>query len=267
MDPGVAGAAADIDDENLHRFGSQWRVTQEQSCSILTTSGSPAKNGIKGKEPEPERENDEEEQLSPLIDPEFHRLITEWRLNKTREDYKPYSEVELRRFGEQWKIGIPKYAPTEREVREKLKELEVIYANLSRIIDKFYELAWTRKSQDYWNHIWLTLHLAGATVEDVWEITRNKWPRLLKEIRPFGPKEVEKLRNFIEISGAVILQCDSVLCDFDFEKERACCLKLYRVLRAFPIAPRWKRITSWEAQDKLIRYQGFGLLNRLVNWI
>ncbi len=264
MDPDMTTALANINDESLRRFGSDWRVAQEQTRSISTAFNLPAKDDIKGTETQ--RENDEQERPSPLIDSELHRLITEWRISKTREDYNPYSEEELRKFGEQWRVGIPKYAPTEREVSEKLRELEVIYTNLSRIIDKFYELAWTRNSQDYWNHIWLTLHLAGATIEEVWEIIHDMWPKLLKEMTPFGPKEVEKLREFIETSGDIILQCDSVLCDFDFDKERACCRELYRVLRVFPIAPRWKRVTSWEAQDKVIRHQGFGLLNRLVNW-
>ncbi|KAF2970980.1 hypothetical protein GQX73_g2541 [Xylaria multiplex] len=140
------------------------------------------------------------------------------------------------------------------------------FGDSGRIVDKFYELAWIRNSQDYWNHIWLTLHLAGATVEDVWEIVNSKWPKLLKEAKPFGPKELEKLQKFTESSEEIIHQLDSVLCDFDFKKERAFCLKLYKILRRFPIAPRWKRATSWEAQDKLVGRQGFDILRRIVNW-
>ena len=92
-------------------------------------------------------------------------------------------------------------------------------------------------------------------------------PRLLKDMKPFGPKEVDKLEKFIEVSGAIVLRCDLILSEFDAENERACCLKLYRVLRAFPMAPRWKCITSWEAQDNSLRKQSSDLLNRFLDWL
>jgi hypothetical protein len=216
--------------------------------------------------------NDRQEKFNPLVDPELHRLITEWRIRKTQEDYKPYSEEELRRFGAQWKVGVapPKNtepAPTDDEINKRLQELEAIYKVLDKITDKFYELAWTRRSPDYWNHIWLTLHLAGATVEAVWEITGRKWPKILKERGSLGPREEEKLRKFIETSSRVLLQCDSVLQDFDPAREQVSCWKLYKALRAFPIALRWKHRTSWEIQDKAIRRRGFGMLKWFVSWL
>lgn len=244
MDHNVIKSSVSTEDDIADRFGSRWRTTRDGIRSGLTDPNSPAKNGTH--KTDTEQENDER-LPSPLVDPELHRLITEWRISRTREDYKPYNEAELRKFGQQWKVGSARYAPSEEEVREKLNDLELIHTTLDRVIDKFYELSWTRNCQCYWHHIWLTFHLAGATVEEVWEITHNKWPRLLKDMKPFGPKEVDKLEKFIEVSGAIVLRCDLILSEFDAENERACCLKLYRVLRAFPIAPRWKCITSWEA--------------------
>ncbi|KAI1125045.1 hypothetical protein F5Y10DRAFT_284547 [Nemania abortiva] len=207
----------------------------------------------------------------PLIDLELHRLIAEWRVSRTREDYKPYSEQELRRFGELWKVGElpqkPRYALSTEEIHEGLRELEALHKTLSKITDKFYELAWTRRrSPAYWNHLWLTFHLAGATVEEVWDIIRNRWPILVKEMESFSSNEVEKLWEFVETSNNILVQCDSILADFDFEREDAYCLKLYKTLRTFPIAPRWKRIVSWGTQDKFMRRQGSNVVSWIVGW-
>ncbi|KAI1367027.1 hypothetical protein F5Y08DRAFT_299808 [Xylaria arbuscula] len=264
MNPNIAEKPVNADDESPRQFGNGWRTARDRIRSSLSNPNPPTKDGAQ--ESATEQAEDEQRLPSPLVDPELHRLITEWRVSRTRESYKPYSEAELRKFGQQWKVGSAKYAPSEEEVREKLNDLQLIHTSLDRVTDKFYELSWTRNTQDYWHHIWLTLHLAGATVEEVWEITRNKWPKLLKEMKPFGPREVEKLENFIEISGGIVLRCDLILSEFDAEHERTCCAKLYRVLRAFPIAPRWKCTTSWEAQDRYLRQRADGLLNRLFGW-
>ncbi|KAI3337208.1 hypothetical protein HD806DRAFT_518130 [Xylariaceae sp. AK1471] len=257
------------DDDDLRRFGVEWKVGEQQSHPIPSASNHPI---VENSEPVgAEYKNDKQEKYNPLVDPELHRLITEWRIRRTQKDYKPYSEEELRRLGAQWKVGVvppqkAEHVPSDDEIHRRLQELETIYKNLNKITDKFYELAWTRRTPDCWDHIWLTLHLAGATVEEVWEITGRKWPKVLKERGSLGPREEEKLRKFIETSRRVLLQCDSVLRDFDPERERACCLKLYKALRAFPIALCWRRKTSWEIQDKAMRRQGFGILNGIMSW-
>ncbi|KAJ2980713.1 hypothetical protein NUW58_g6874 [Xylaria curta] len=170
------------------------------------------------------QENNKAGALNSYIDPELHRLITEWREKKTRDDYQPYSEEELREFGELWKVGVlsrqPEYLRTKEEIHEGLKELEELYTTLIRVSDNFYELAWIRRSPDFWDHIWLTFHLAGATVEEVWEIVHHKWPKLLEEGKFFGLHEIEKLREFIGSSNTILLQCDYLLGEFEFKRER-----------------------------------------------
>ncbi|KAJ8131870.1 hypothetical protein O1611_g1751 [Lasiodiplodia mahajangana] len=260
MDIDVYNAPININDESLRQLDTKQEIVD---------SDLPVEENTEDVE---KRESDkEEDNLNPLVDPELNRLVTEWRISKTRESYKPYSEEELRRFGTLWKVGEPpqerEHMSTADEIHGCIKSVETLHEALSGVADKFYELAWTRRySPDYWNHLWLTFHLAGATVEGVWEITRNKWPKLVKERRPFNPNEIEKLRKFVRTSDIILRECDIILNDFDFKREEACLIKLYNVLRTFPIAPRWKRSTSWGAQDKVVRRRGFGIMSWFGNW-
>ncbi|KAI0115896.1 hypothetical protein GGR51DRAFT_575698 [Nemania sp. FL0031] len=242
-----------VDDGSRRRFGIGWEVVASDFTNEKNARESELGRTDKGEDGDP------------------NRHITEWPISQTGEDYRPYGEDELRRSGEIRKVGEPlqksKHGPTSEEIHERLKELRALHDTLSKVTDKFYGLAWTRcRSPDYWNHLWLTYHIAGATVEEVWEITQNKWPKLVKEARPFGPNEAEKLQKFVRTSNITLLECDTILADFDFKREKACCLKLYNALRTFPIAPRWKHITSWEAQDRAIRRRGFSVASWVLNW-
>jgi len=271
----------------------------------------------------------EEGKYTSQVDPELHRLVTEWRVRRLRDDYKPYSEAELRQFGAQWRLPGPLPLPpsalkadarirvSESEISAWEAQLETMHAALVELAERLHDLAWTRAcvparnrrshrhgnditrltgpesaagyGSEYWDHINLTLHLAGATVEEVWEILHGEWPRLLKAQNgylSFG--EAEKIEQFVTRGGEVLLRCDALLSrdvDSNFnhdgnnsknknrerrskEKERACLADLYEVLRTFPLAPWWKRRTLWDVRDAKVRPRRSlrRMVRRVVRW-
>ncbi|KAI2642719.1 hypothetical protein GGS21DRAFT_189726 [Xylaria nigripes] len=247
-----------MDFNKFRQFITGWKVKQQND--LAPTTGTQPLNDAKGVNSAPEKpKRSKHDNTSPLFDPRLHRHRIKWGVDKAREDHKPYRKDDSQEVGAS--LQKPHDIPTKREVYGRLQDLEALHEVLSSSAERFYHLALIRRSSDYWHHIWLTFHLAGATVEDVWEIAHNRWPVLLKKKKPFAPQEVEKLVSFIERCSKVVIQCDSILGDFDFGRERACCWNLYKTLREFPIAPRWKRKVSWEMQDQAVLRQGIGVLS------
>ncbi|KAI8628728.1 hypothetical protein F5Y19DRAFT_485533 [Xylariaceae sp. FL1651] len=170
MSLGTGSAGSNIEQKNVRQCDTEQDANEQQTHSDEQALSPPVHDDRERHEPD--QEPDSLEKYNPLIDKDLHKLVTEWRRKKLEEDYEPYSE-DLRRFGTQWSVRMPQkggYMPTQHEINGKVQELETLHDEISRVIDRFYELSWTRRFPDYWDHVWLTSHLAGATIEEVWEI-------------------------------------------------------------------------------------------------
>ncbi|KAI1080202.1 hypothetical protein F5B20DRAFT_119011 [Whalleya microplaca] len=157
------------------------------------------------------------------------------------------------RSSREWKTGgQQKDAPTEDEYRDILQDLVALHETMCRTADTIENMSRTRPCIKFWDHIWLTFHMAGATTEEVWYIVRYTWLKMLQKTGRLGPGEWEMLKEFIKSARDTIIECDRIFASWNHEKEGEFCLEIYKVLREFPIAKPKKRNASWQAQDGLM---------------
>ncbi|KAI1815998.1 hypothetical protein GGS20DRAFT_540476 [Poronia punctata] len=214
----------------------------------------------------------------PDLDPDpnlLHRLLKEWRVKKQQKDYKPYSEEELDRFAKKWAVvaPIPIPIPTssstsillddnnktrmEEEMEMEMEmEMKTLHVALDMLAGQFYDLSWTRRRRsgdDLWLFLWITILLAGATVEDLWENFNSSSSGGNENEEERGKKKEEKMEGFVDNAGKVVLRCGEVLREWSGEKERDCCVKLFEIVREFPISTSWKTRFDWDRRDEEVR--------------
>ncbi|KAI4869693.1 hypothetical protein F4820DRAFT_364169 [Hypoxylon rubiginosum] len=145
------------------------------------------------------------------------------------------------------------YEPTEGEYRDLLQDIANLHAAVCRIADAIENLTHTRSCMIYWDHIWLTFHMAGATTEGIWDIVRYTWHEMLQRTGRLGPGEWGTVEVFVTVAKAAISKCDRIISGWEPHGERESCFRLYKALRQFPIAKMKTRDPSWQAQDRLMR--------------
>ncbi|KAI1402903.1 hypothetical protein F4819DRAFT_261456 [Hypoxylon fuscum] len=133
------------------------------------------------------------------------------------------------------------YTPTNDEYREILQDLADLHGEICTTADTIENMLHTPSCSRLWDQIWLTLHLAGATTEGVWDIVRYTWLETLLDKGRLGLGEWETLKEFIEIARDTIIWCDRIIANWDTRGEHKSCLELYKALREFPIAKQKKR--------------------------
>lgn len=176
---------------------------------------------------------------------------------------------ELPRFEMGESIGgqrLGAHSPTEDEYCRILQDLATLHQTLCDTADTIETMSHTLPNEKLWNHLWLTLHLAGATTEEAFDIVRYSWLKTLRKGAKLGPGEWDRLEKFIITGRKAIADCDRILADWNPQRECPSCLELYSALRKFPIA-KGKCDESWQSQDQIMCAPAYGRFNPGVKWI
>ncbi|KAI0019242.1 hypothetical protein F4780DRAFT_747620 [Xylariomycetidae sp. FL0641] len=152
------------------------------------------------------------------------------------------------------------FSPAENDYRKIIQDLADVHRGICRLSNTVEALHHSQSLKTTWNHLWLTIHMAGATTEDVWDICRYTWLKLLQSEGRLRRSEWEKLQVFISAASSAVTGCDRVLASWGARGEHDSCLELYRSLREYPIAMRKKSDPAWQAQDsQMIAMGGAGM--------
>ncbi|KAI1260746.1 hypothetical protein F5Y18DRAFT_245786 [Xylariaceae sp. FL1019] len=128
-----------------------------------------------------------------------------------------------------------------------------------------YEVAYLSNDPDLSRHVFLTFNLALETIRDVRSIVKYKWRPILERKGSLGPGEGEHLDNFIKSASDAIDECIRLMRKQQAlarenkvrGNDRAFCLRVYKILRTFPLSSKWKGLTGWEERDSRMSSKWF----------
>ncbi|KAI4862392.1 hypothetical protein F4820DRAFT_451053 [Hypoxylon rubiginosum] len=199
--------------------------------------------------PEPAHDPDcpgcQEDRLKPPMPPRFpreERLVYDLR-------FDVLSNAENISVEGPYVPELGEVVPTEKEYHNVLRDLAGLYAEFCKTVEAIAKnLHHSDSCMVYWDPIMTALNMAGATMEEIWEIVYYLMSVDLRVIGKVNRTDWARVEMFIKHTRQGIAGVQSVVSRWFPDRERESCLKLYSVLGALLIANRRLCDPSWKAK-------------------